>query len=127
VVAESIEEAGAVCDRLAPEHLQVLTEDAETVAAGLRHYGGLFVGSTSAEVFGDYGIGPNHTLPTGGVARYKGGLSVFDFLRVRTWLRMDGGPGTAEMTADAAAMARLEGLEGHARAAELRSRVIPSD
>jgi phosphoribosyl-ATP pyrophosphohydrolase/phosphoribosyl-AMP cyclohydrolase/histidinol dehydrogenase len=126
VVAETIEEASAICDRLAPEHLQVLTQDAERVAADLRHYGALFVGSTSAEVFGDYGVGPNHTLPTGGVARYKGGLSVLDFLRVRTWLRMDGGQNTAGISADAAAMARLEGLEGHARAAERRLTVLPS-
>ena len=51
--------------------------------------GGLFVGYNAAEVLGDYGIGPNHTLPTGGTARYSGGLSVFNFLRVRTWLRVE--------------------------------------
>jgi histidinol dehydrogenase len=127
VVADSLEVAAAVCNRLAPEHLQVVTADADAVAARLGHYGGLFVGSASAEVLGDYGIGPNHTLPTGGVARFKGGLSVLDFLRVRTWLRMDGGPDAAAATRDAAALARLEGLEGHARAAERRLAVLPSD
>jgi phosphoribosyl-ATP pyrophosphohydrolase/phosphoribosyl-AMP cyclohydrolase/histidinol dehydrogenase len=120
VVAADLEEAATACNRLAPEHLQVLTENAGEVARRLSHYGGLFIGSSSAEVFGDYGIGPNHTLPTGGVARYKGGLSVFDFLRVRTWLRMDDGANTAAAVADAAALARLEGLEAHARAAERR-------
>jgi len=123
VVADSLEEAVSVCDRLAPEHLQILTEGAEEVARHLNHYGGLFIGGTSAEVFGDYGIGPNHTLPTGGVARFKGGLSVFDFLRIRTWLRMEDGPATAAAVRDAAALARLEGLEAHARAAERRSRL----
>ncbi len=127
VIVSDLDEAAGVCDRLAPEHLQVLTEDAEEVAGRVTHYGGLFIGSMSAEVFGDYGIGPNHTLPTGGVARFKGGLSVFDFLRVRTWLRMDGGPGAATAVADAAALARLEGLEAHARAAERRRTVLPSD
>jgi len=120
VVAADLEEAATACNRLAPEHLQVLTENVGEVARRLSHYGGLFIGSSSAEVFGDYGIGPNHTLPTGGVARYKGGLSVFDFLRVRTWLRMDDGANTAAAVADAAALARLEGLEAHARAAERR-------
>jgi phosphoribosyl-ATP pyrophosphohydrolase/phosphoribosyl-AMP cyclohydrolase/histidinol dehydrogenase len=125
VVAGDFEEAAAVCNRLAPEHLQVLTENAGEAAQRLSHYGGLFIGGSSAEVFGDYGIGPNHTLPTGGVARYKGGLSVFDFLRVRTWLHMGDGPNTT--VADAAALARLEGLEAHARAAERRLAMLPSD
>jgi phosphoribosyl-ATP pyrophosphohydrolase/phosphoribosyl-AMP cyclohydrolase/histidinol dehydrogenase len=120
VVADDLEHAIAVCDRLAPEHLQVLTADAGAVAERLAHWGGLFVGAVSAEVFGDYGVGPNHTLPTGGVARFKGGLSVLDFLRVRTWLRMEPGDATEGVARDAAALARLEGLEAHARAAECR-------
>ncbi len=97
------------------------------MARRARHYGGLFIGSASAEVFGDYGIGPNHTLPTGGVARFKGGLSVFDFLRIRTWLRMDRGGDASTAARDAAALARLEGLEAHARAAERRLTVLPSE
>jgi histidinol dehydrogenase len=120
VVASDLEEAVAVCDRLAPEHLQVLTADADAVARRLGHWGGLFVGEVSAEVFGDYGVGPNHTLPTGGVARFKGGLSVFDFLRIRTWLELTPGDETQAVARDAAALARLEGLEAHARAAERR-------
>jgi len=122
VVADTIHEAVEICDRIAPEHLQVLTADLDVVAARLSNWGGLFVGPTSAEVFGDYGVGPNHTLPTGGVARFKGGLSVLDFLRVRTWLKLEEGEGAAEMARDAAALARLEGLEAHARAAERRIR-----
>ena len=120
VLAASLEQAVAVCDRLAPEHLEVLTSDADEVARRLRHYGGLFVGAASAEVMGDYGVGPNHTLPTGGVARFKGGLSVLDFVRVRTWLRLVPGDDTSVVAADAAALARLEGLEAHARSAERR-------
>jgi len=75
------------------------------------------MGSGSAEVFGDYGAGPNHCLPTGGAARFAAGLSVLAFLRARTWLAMDS-PGT--LAKEAAALARIEGLEAHARAAELR-------
>jgi len=120
VITNDLDEAIEVCDTLAPEHLQVLTDDAHAVAESLGHWGGLFIGATSAEVFGDYGIGPNHTLPTGGVARFKGGLSVLDFLRVRTWLKMEPTTDAVEMVKDAAALARLEGLEAHARAAERR-------
>jgi len=65
--------------------------------------------------------GPNHTLPTGGGARFGGGLSVMHFLRVRTWLQMHPGAAAAELARNAAALARLEGLEAHARAAKWRS------
>ncbi|MEX1309385.1 MAG: histidinol dehydrogenase [Candidatus Sulfomarinibacteraceae bacterium] len=122
VIVDDIDDATELCDRLAPEHLQVLTDDAHGVAERLGHWGGLFIDESSAEVFGDYGVGPNHTLPTGGVARFKGGLSVLDFLRVRTWLELETGEGAIEMARDAAALARLEGLEAHARAAERRIR-----
>jgi histidinol dehydrogenase len=117
VLAPDLAAAIAVCDRLAPEHLEVKVADPAAVAPRLRHYGALFVGAASAEVFGDYGAGPNHVLPTGGTARSMGGLSVLTFLRVRTWLRLDD---PAILLPDAARLARLEGLEGHARAAEAR-------
>ena len=87
-----------------------------------RCYGGLFIGLNAAEVLGDYGCGPNHTLPTGGTGRYTGGLSVFSFLGIRTWIMM-GKEKTKEnrqMVEDTVIMARCEGLEGHARAAEKR-------
>jgi phosphoribosyl-ATP pyrophosphohydrolase/phosphoribosyl-AMP cyclohydrolase/histidinol dehydrogenase len=122
VVAADIHEAVRVCDRIAPEHLQVLTADPDSVSARLGHWGALFIGGESAEVFGDYGVGPNHTLPTGGVARFKGGLSVLDFLRVRTWLKLEPGDEIRDLARDAAELARLEGLEAHARAAERRIR-----
>lgn len=117
VVAGGLHEAAALCDRLAPEHLQLDLRAPNEVRAELNHYGALFVGGRAAEVFGDYGAGPNHVLPTGGGARFTGGLSVLDFLRVRTWLEIRE-PG--ELARDAAALARLEGLEGHARSAEAR-------
>jgi len=123
VLATSMDEALRLSDMLAPEHLQVMTRSAASDMARLRHYGAVFVGSASAEVLGDYGVGPNHVLPTGGTSRRTGGLSVFTFLRVRTWLRCD--PGHAQYPSalrDAAALARLEGLEGHARAADARLR-----
>jgi phosphoribosyl-ATP pyrophosphohydrolase/phosphoribosyl-AMP cyclohydrolase/histidinol dehydrogenase len=117
----SCDEAAAVCDRLAPEHLALHVRDAEAWTVKLHHYGALFIGARSAEVLADYGIGPNHVLPTGGTARARGGLSVFTFLRVRTWLRVADGADLAAVVQDAAALARLEGLEAHARSAERRS------
>jgi phosphoribosyl-ATP pyrophosphohydrolase/phosphoribosyl-AMP cyclohydrolase/histidinol dehydrogenase len=125
VVVRDIHQAVEVCDRIGPEHLQLLSADPDSVAARLGHWGGLFIGGESAEVFGDYGVGPNHTLPTGGVARFKGGLSVLDFLRVRTWLKLEPGDEIKALASDAAALARLEGLEAHARAAERRIRNLP--
>lgn len=119
VLVDSVEEAADACNRLAPEHLEVLVGDIEDAASRLNHYGGLFLGSGAAEVFGDYGVGPNHVLPTGGNARFAAGLSVLTFLRMRTWISSE----TAleeDLIRDTAALARLEGLEGHARAAEAR-------
>ena len=116
-VVASLDDAVALSNRVAPEHLQVLTANAADVARRCVAYGAVFVGAQSAEVLGDYGAGPNHTLPTGGTARFVGGLSVFDFLAIRTWLALDAPDALAR---DATALARLEGLEAHARAAELR-------
>jgi len=113
-----------VSDMLAPEHLEVMTEDYQKVADQLSNYGGLFIGTRAAEVFGDYGAGPNHVLPTGGTARYTGGLSVHTFLRVRTWMRIDDAQASQALVEDAAQLARLEGLEGHARAAEARRETL---
>ncbi len=76
------------------------------------------MGERSAEVIGDYGVGPNHVLPTGRTARSRGGLSVLDFLRVRTWLQIrDSDP---DLLDDVAWLARQEGLEAHVRAVERR-------
>jgi phosphoribosyl-ATP pyrophosphohydrolase/phosphoribosyl-AMP cyclohydrolase/histidinol dehydrogenase len=122
VLAASIDDAITIADRVAPEHLQVMTRDARAVAEKLSHYGAVFIGSRSAEIFGDYGVGPNHVLPTAGTARFSAGLSVFHFFRIRTWLEMNA-PDLAAAVRDAAALARLEGLEAHARAAEQRLRV----
>ncbi|CAN5234006.1 histidinol dehydrogenase [soil metagenome] len=120
ILAASIDEAASASDLIAPEHLELLCENAQAIASKFRHYGALFVGSGAAEVLGDYGAGPNHTLPTGGTARFTGGLSVFHFLRIRTWMRIDDQAAAQELVSDAVALARHEGLEAHARSAELR-------
>ena len=119
------EEALRCTQELAAEHLQLHGSRASEWEELLDRFGTLFVGESVAEVFGDYGAGPNHTLPTGGTARFTGGLSVFSFLRRPTWLRLTGGPATDELAGDTAALARMEGLEAHARAAEARVRRRP--
>jgi len=107
-------------NRFAPEHLELALADSGTFAGSCRHAGALFLGRSSAEALGDYGAGPNHTLPTSGRARSSGGLSVFDFLRIRTWLRIDSPDG--RLMADTATLARAEGLQAHAVSAEQRLR-----
>lgn len=122
IVVGSIEEGIAACDAIAPEHVQLELGHAAAIAPRLGHYGAVFIGSGSAEVMGDYGAGPNHVLPTAGAARSAGGLSVYAFLRVRTWLRVDQPAAARPLLEDAAWLGRLEGLEAHARAAERRLR-----
>jgi phosphoribosyl-ATP pyrophosphohydrolase/phosphoribosyl-AMP cyclohydrolase/histidinol dehydrogenase len=120
VVVDDLAAAVQACNALAPEHLHVHIANGGSLAAGLSHYGAVFIGASSAQVLGDYGAGPNHVLPTGRASRYAGGLSVLTFLRVRTWLTIRE-PGEArELLEDAAWLGRVEGLEAHARSAERR-------
>lgn len=121
VVASDLDRAIALADHIAPEHLEVMTAAPREVASRLKNAGAVFIGASSAEVFGDYGAGPNHVLPTGATARNKSGLSVLSFLRARTWLEVDtASPGANALRLDAAALARVESLEAHARAAQAR-------
>jgi len=122
VVAETLAQAARVCNALAPEHLQLSLADADSLRPLLRHYGALFLGAGACEVLGDYGMGPNHVLPTGGAARHVGGLSVMSFLRLRTWLRIEDVGDADEVLADAAELAGLEGLCAHRLAARIRRR-----
>ena len=119
-VVAAEDEALLCCQQLAPEHLQLHGAHAERWERELDRFGALFVNEWVTEVLGDYGAGPNHTLPTGGTARFTGGLSVFSFLRRPTWLRLDDALARGRLAKDAASMARMEGLEAHARAADLR-------
>jgi len=116
-VEPDIERALEGANRCAPEHLELAVKEPRSLAIHVRNAGALFLGSGSAEVFGDYGVGPNHTLPTSGASRFAAGLSVLHFLRARTWIEVDD---ASRFIDDTAAFARLEGLEAHARAAEAR-------
>jgi phosphoribosyl-ATP pyrophosphohydrolase/phosphoribosyl-AMP cyclohydrolase/histidinol dehydrogenase len=119
-IARDLAEAAAASNAVAPEHLEVMVADEDAVRPLLTHYGALFLGAASGEVLGDYGAGPNHVLPTGGTARFSAGLSVLHFLRVRTWLELEDGRSARQIVDDAVELARMEGLEAHARAAERR-------
>lgn len=119
IIVDSMEEAIKICDSLAPEHLELHCEDAEAIASAISNAGCIFIGHQSAEVFGDYGVGPNHTLPTATTSRWSAGLNVFTFVRVRTWLKLDSAPQT--LIEDTARLAELEGLTGHQRAALKRA------
>lgn len=116
-IAPDLAAAARAVDALAPEHLQLSMRAPLAFKNRLGHFGAAFLGESSAEVFGDYGVGPNHVLPTGGAARYSGGLSALTFLRVRTWLAVDSPESIAP---DCVALANIEGLPGHAAAGRAR-------
>jgi phosphoribosyl-ATP pyrophosphohydrolase/phosphoribosyl-AMP cyclohydrolase/histidinol dehydrogenase len=120
ITVDTIDDGIAACDAIAPEHLQLHLADASAIAPRLAHYGALFIGAAAAEVLADYGIGPNHVLPTGRTARWSGGLSVLTFLRVRTWVQITDASAAREVIEDAVWLGRAEGLEAHARAANRR-------
>ncbi len=117
LVVGSLDEAVSATERVAPEHLALHVEQPEDVLGKLTSYGSVFLGGQSAEAFADYGVGPNHVLPTGGGARFQSGLSVMTFLKAPTWSRLDD---PAALVGDTILLARLEGLEAHARAAQIR-------
>ena len=119
VVCDSREEMAATSDDYAPEHLTVQAEDLDWWLGALKCYGSLFLGEETTVAFGDKASGPNHVLPTSGSARYTGGLSVHKYMKIVTWQRAtrDGSKRVAEATAR---ISRLEGMEGHARTADIR-------
>ncbi len=119
IVCDDREEMSATSDDYAPEHLSVQAEDTEWWLSRLRCYGSLFLGEETTVAFGDKASGPNHVLPTSGSARYTGGLSVHKYMKVVTWQKAtrEGSKRVAEATAR---ISRLEGMEAHARTADIR-------
>lgn len=119
ILCETREQAAQLSDRYAPEHLQVQAEDLDWWLGRLSAYGSLFLGKETTVSFGDKVSGPNHVLPTSGAARYTGGLSVHKFTKTVTWQRSNA-LASHELAKRTARISRMEGMEGHARAAELR-------
>jgi len=119
ILCEDREEMAATSDEYAPEHLTVQAEDLDWWLGRLTCYGSLFLGEETTVSYGDKASGTNHVLPTSGAARYTGGLSVHKYMKIVTWQKStrDGAKQIAEATAR---ISRLEGMEGHARAADVR-------
>ena len=120
LVVPDLDEACALVNELAPEHLEILTRDDEAVAARILHAGAIFLGPYSPEVVGDYFAGPNHVLPTAGAARFSSALGVYDFVKRTSTLRYS--REALKQSADKiTTLAKTEGLEAHARSAAVRS------
>jgi histidinol dehydrogenase len=119
ITVRNLDEAPALVDRIAPEHLELAVRDPEALARRISNAGAVFLGRFTPEAVGDYVGGPNHVLPTSGSARFSSGLGVQDFMKRTSWLRLDGealsaiGPPTVTL-------ARAEGLEAHARSVMIR-------
>jgi histidinol dehydrogenase len=108
-----------IVDRLAPEHLEIATENAESLAAAVRNAGAIFIGRHTPEVIGDDVGGSNHVLPTARSARFASGLSVLDFLKRTSILKLGAGQLRA-LAPSAIALAKAEGLDAHARSVAIR-------
>ncbi|VXC79477.1 histidinol dehydrogenase [Sphingomonas sp. AX6] len=119
IVAGSFDEAPALINALAPEHLELAIDDAEAMFARVRHAGSVFLGRHTPEAVGDYVAGPNHVLPTGRRARFASGLSVLDFMKRTSFLSLDAA-GLAKIGPAAVALATAEGLPAHARSVAIR-------
>jgi sulfopropanediol 3-dehydrogenase len=119
ILCDNREDMAATSDEYAPEHLTVQAQDLDWWLQRLKCYGSLFLGEETTVAFGDKASGTNHVLPTSGAARYTGGLSVHKFMKIVTWQRAtrEGAKPVAEATAR---ISRLEGMEGHARSADIR-------
>jgi histidinol dehydrogenase len=116
IITDTKEQAQEIANRLAPEHLTI---DSEEDLEWVRNAGSVFIANWASQPLGDYVSGPNHTLPTGGVARLRGGLSVMDFVKLVT-VQSYTPDGVRALGPAAVALARAEGLSGHAEAVELR-------
>ena len=119
ILVRDWDEAVALVNRLAPEHVQIMVPRPEALFARIRHAGAAFLGPFCPEAVGDYVAGPNHVLPTGRTARFASGLSVFDFLKRTTWMSADSAALERVGTA-AVALAEAEGLQAHARSISVR-------
>jgi histidinol dehydrogenase len=120
VLVADLDHAVEIANDLAPEHLQIVTEDAREVAVKVRSAGAIFLGPWTPVPFGDYGVASNHVLPTSGTARFSSGLRAADFVTVSSVVEMSPGAATA-LAAEVGELARVEGLVGHGRAAAIRA------
>jgi histidinol dehydrogenase len=119
IVVKHLDEAPAIADRLAAEHLEIATADAEALAAKISNAGAIFIGRYTPEVIGDYVAGSNHVLPTARSARFASGLSVLDFMKRSSILKLDA-DSLAALGPAAMSLAAAEGLDAHRRSVAIR-------
>lgn len=119
ILVRDLEEACALVNRIAPEHLELAVEDPEALLPAIRHAGAIFIGRYASEALGDYCAGPNHVLPTSRTARFSSPLGVYDFQKRSSVIRISR-EGADKLGRVASELARGEGLIAHARAAEMR-------
>lgn len=119
ILCDGPEAMAATADRIAPEHLHIQAANLDWWKTRLSAYGSLFLGAESTVAFGDKAAGTNHVLPTSGAARYTGGLSVHKFLKTVTWQKVTA-EALPQLAAVTASISRFEGMEGHARTADIR-------
>jgi len=119
VIAKNLDEAIKFANDFAPEHLEIVVNDKDKVISKLKNFGALFVGEYSPEAAGDYVVGPNHVLPTGGVAKFRAGLSVLDFVKMPTIQELSK-EGLKSLKETITAIANVEGLEAHKKSVEKR-------
>ena len=122
----SLDEAPKLADRIAAEHLEIATQDAEGMSDKIRNAGAIFLGKQTPEMIGDYIAGSNHVLPTARSARFSSGLGVLDFMKRTSILKLDGAA-LAALAPPAMALAGAEGLEAHRRSVEIRLGATPAD
>ena len=123
ITTESLDQAAALSDRVAPEHLELCVDDPEALAEQISHAGAIFMGRWTPEAIGDYVGGPNHVLPTARSARFSSGLSVLDFMKRTTLAKLS--PGALAAIGPAAeTLASTEGLEAHGRSVALRRKQL---
>jgi histidinol dehydrogenase len=120
VVVADLEAAAEVVNDIAPEHLQIVTEDAGAFLSLVRNAGAIFLRETTPVPFGDYGVASNHVLPTAGTARFASGLRASDFVTVSSVVYLDA-DAARRLAPEVAEIARAEGLTAHAHAVEIRT------
>ena len=119
ILLRSLDEAPALADRIAAEHLEIATQDPDALASRIRNAGAIFLGALTPEVIGDYVAGSNHVLPTARSARFSSGLGVLDFMKRTSILRLNAAA-LEQLSLAAMTLARAEGLEAHRRSVEIR-------
>jgi histidinol dehydrogenase len=121
ILLRSLDEAPALADRIAAEHLEIATREPDALAERIRNAGAIFLGAYTPEVIGDYVAGSNHVLPTARSARFASGLGVLDFMKRTSMLRLDA-DALRQLAPAAMSLARAEGLEAHRRSVDIRLR-----